>query len=263
MDTTKILCDYASQQKKGAKILSKVGVPNFKQHRLDFSNERVLTSQTAFVDIHDKNGAHMSRLIAAMRARKGDPLRLDDGLLYELRDGHRDCGAHTAFWGCAWESEYLMANEQELFVRSELSGTLISGAPSWYLTTYVPYTSVCPCSAEMVAEADYGYPHMQRATAKIVGQLDSDEDLNEVLTNTVATVLRVVGLVPQPFMKRQHELEWCKNAMDNKLFVEDSARLIAEAMDDLYTDYTVEALHEESIHQHNVFAMHRKGEHLL
>lgn len=260
---TKIYSDYANQRAKGAKTLSKVGIKNFKQRRTDFNGDLVMSTQLAYIDIHERNGAHMSRLVSALIARNRDTLCLDNDLLYELRSSHKDCGAKTSYWGCSWESVQIMPNDQELLIGVELAGSLIRRTPKWFLTTFVPYTSVCPCSAEMVEEAGYGHPHMQRAGTKITGELDPEEDLSETLTMTVATVQRVVGLIPQPFMKRPDELEWCKNAQDNRFFVEDAARLIADSMDDLYEDYVVECTHNESIHLHDVFAMHRKGRKLL
>lgn len=263
---TEIFSDYAAEQDlRNTKILSKVGIPNFKQFRKNLINQRVLTVQEAYIDLRNrKNGAHMSRLVDAMRSRHNEPISIYDNILEDLKASHKDCGTRTAYWSCAWEDEYKMENGQELFVKAELSGSLnTKGHETWFLTTWTPYTSVCPCSAEMVAEAEYGHPHMQRATAKVVGILLDGSDLDETLTTTIATVVNTVGLVPQPYMKRPDELKWCKNAQDYNLFVEDAARQIADAMDKLYSDYTVGCTHEESIHQHNVFALHRKGGQLL
>ncbi len=63
-------------------------------------------------------------------------------------------------------------------------------------------------------------------------------------------------------MKRKDELAWCERAADTNLFVEDAAREVAKAIDNWFNDWVVVCEHEESIHQHNVVAVCRKGDEL-
>jgi len=69
-----------------------------------------------------------------------------------------------------------------------------------------------------------------------------------------------VGLIPVSLMKREDELKWCQLASEFNLFVEDAARVIGDVIDAYSTpDWVVVCEHEESIHQHNVVAVCRKG----
>ena len=53
-----------------------------------------------------------------------------------------------------------------------------------------------------------------------------------------------------------------RQAADINLFVEDAAREVAKAIDNWFNDWVVVCEHEESIHQHNVVAVCRKGDEL-
>jgi GTP cyclohydrolase FolE2 len=253
-----ILPDYADQISTG-KPLKKVGINNFAMFRNDFNDERVLTNQAAYVSLRSHNGIHMSRVVGILLEYEGQAIDIDDGLLEALSDSHINA---NAYWECKWPCVHHMENDQPLLVQCGLEGRLIHNkrgkhVTEWYLTTKVPYTSVCPCSHEMVRKAGHGIPHMQRALATITGLVPSNtDDLDEFMSGVIAATVEAVGLVPQPFMKRTHELEWCQRADDNNLFVEDAARVIADALDGWYRDIVVVCEHEESIHLHNVVGVY-------
>ena len=252
------LPDYASKESRG-KPLKKVGINNFMLFRNDFNDQRILTNQSAYVSLRNQNGIHMSRVVAALMEYEDQAIDMDDELLEALSESHE--GAN-AYWECKWPCEHHLENEQPLIVQCGLEGRLVHTINSnyiieWYLTTKVPYTSVCPCSHQMVKDAEYGIPHMQRATATITGMIPTDtSDLAEFLSGVIATTIEAVGLVPQPFMKRTHELEGCQRAADTNLFVEDAARVVADALEKWYDDIVVVCEHEESIHQHNVVGVY-------
>lgn len=260
MSVIKFLPDYADSCGRGGMPLDKVGVKDVKMFRKDFSEERVLTTQSAYINLTNKNGIHMSRLITELMKYENEPIRMHENLLRRLAVSHE---TNNAYWECIWDALHYMENDQPLLVQCGLEGRYSCGEYGWYLTLRVPYASVCPCSAEMTKQVGSGHPHMQRALAKITGQLKGDEDLDEFLTTILAKVVGVVGLVPIPIMKRPDELEWCQKAEEYNLFVEDAARVIGAEIGDWFDDWVIACEHYESIHQHSVVAICRKGDKLV
>lgn len=262
----RLLPDYALNPTTRKLGLEKVGIKNFKQFRYDFADQRVLTHQSAYVDLTNGDaGIHMSRLSGLLRERKDTAITIDSGLLEAMAKSHK---THSAYHEINWETEYLMENEQELFVPCMLEGVQHGGNQDWFLTMVVPYASVCPCAATMCDDAEdkddiAGHPHMQRAEARITGSLDEDDDLNELMLAMMARVVEAVDLVPIPFMKRPQELDWCQRAAETNLFVEDAARIIGSIADKWMDDWVVVCTHFESIHQHDVVAVCRKGKKLV
>jgi GTP cyclohydrolase FolE2 len=79
----------------------------------------------------------------------------------------------------------------------------------------------------------------------------------------VARVVDTVDIVPIPFMKRPAELDWCQRAEQTNLFVEDASRVIGQVIDGFMEDWVVVCTHMESIHQHDVVSVCRKGKKLV
>jgi len=253
-----LLPDYASEGSDNIP-LHKVGINNVPMWRDDFDGSRVLTNQAVYVSLDGHNGIHMSRLVEAIMEYDGDEITADDYLLEAIAASHE---VDNAYWECKWNSMWELDGIQSIKFGCNLEGTKNDGNIEWYLTTVIPYASVCPCSAAMVKET-HGIPHMQRATAKITGRIPNNVDLGELMVNTLISALDAVGLVPKPLMKRPDELEWCQQASSINLFVEDAARVVSSSICNMYPDYVVVCEHEESIHQHNAVAICRKGEKLL
>lgn len=253
----KFLPDYACRIDGDKRNLDKVGVKNVEMYRKDWTDKRVLTSQSAYIPVHGSNGAHMSRLLRSIMDAKDMPIEMDNEFLIGLAGSH-DCD--TVYWECNWRTEY--EGEIPFMMDISLEGSLLKGIPSWYLTFTVPYASVCPCSHEMVTSEGFGVPHMQRSKVTITGELKGGE-LDWILADAVSKVINAVQLIPESMMKRPDELDWCQRAAKTNLFVEDAARNVADRMDSVFADWVVRAEHMESIHQHNVVAVCKKGEKLI
>lgn len=254
------LPDYANGKAKTLKYLHKAGIKGISSYRQDFNEQRVLTLQSAYVPLKDHNGIHMSRLVEIIRELEGEPIEMDDSILELLSLSH---DTTNSYWDCAWDSLHLTDDDQNLRIACRLEGVKRDDNINWYITLAVPYASVCPCSHEMVSARGHGVPHMQRAVAKVTGLLNPHEDLSIAIGTTVSKICDAVVLVPLPHMKRKDELAWCERAADTNLFVEDAAREVAKSIDNWFNDYVVVCEHEESIHQHNVVAVCRKGDELL
>ena len=118
----------------------------------------------------------------------------------------------------------------------------------------VPVTSVCPCSK---AISDYG-AHNQRGyiTLRVRPRDEGDgpvavwaEDLIEVAEASASSPVF-------PLLKRPDERYVTMQAHDHPVFVEDMVRAAAVALsgDDRMTWFSVEAVNDESIHNHAAFA---------
>jgi GTP cyclohydrolase I len=118
----------------------------------------------------------------------------------------------------------------------------------------VPVTSVCPCSK---AISDYG-AHNQRGyiTVRVRPRDEGDgpvavwaEDLIEIAEASASSPVF-------PLLKRPDERYVTMQAHDHPVFVEDMVRTAAAVLsdDDRMTWFSVEAVNDESIHNHAAFA---------
>ena len=253
-----LLPDYASQPCNG-RLLERVGVHDVCVPMMGLGEVLVPTKQSLYVELEGKNGAHMSRLVGLIEDNSYNYIEPAAHMMQYAIENHN---ASKAFWEVSWNDTLMFTPDRlkstYLIIPMTLEGALIKGgAPEWFFTFEFPYASVCPCSAEMTKSAGNGHPHMQRATATVTVQLDGNLEVVRPLLERIANA---VGLIPVSLMKREDELAWCQLANEFNLFVEDAARVIGDVVD-VYSlpDWVVVCEHEESIHQHNVVAVCRKG----
>lgn len=256
----KFLPDYAEGASKTGYALHKVGVKKVDIYRRDFEDNLTITQQAAYVSLKSMKGIHMSRLIGIMMDYANTSIELDDEMMDRLTLSQK---ADSSYWGCRWRSIIEIDDINTLKVRFGIEAKALKNNIDWFLTIGIPYASVCPCAHDMCKSTNDGVPHMQRAIAYITGQVTNDVVLPEFSTELVNRVIDVVDIIPKPFMKRNDELEWCQRAARKNLFVEDAAREIAKAINPYFSNSVVSCEHFESIHEHNVVAIHRKGEGLL
>ncbi len=122
------------------------------------------------------------------------------------------------------------------------------------LTARVPVTSVCPCSK---AISDYG-AHNQRGyvTIEAAPALDSTHR-PEIWFDDLIEVGEASGSSPiYPLLKREDEQHVTMAGYDRPVFVEDMVRHAAEVLrvDVRVVAFSVEAVIDESIHNHGAFA---------
>lgn len=118
----------------------------------------------------------------------------------------------------------------------------------------VPVTSVCPCSK---AISDYG-AHNQRSHVRIEAGTLSNTNASALLwVEDLIGVAEAAGSSPVfPLLKRPDERHVTMHGHDNPVFVEDMAREVARVLsyDSRIAWFNVEAVSEESIHNHRAFA---------
>ena len=127
------------------------------------------------------------------------------------------------------------------------------------------YSSTCPCSLELSEHArqfrgQLATPHSQRSVARVSVELDNTadvlwfEDLIDMCRAAVPTETQVM-------VKREDEQAFAELNAANPIFVEDAARLFAEALqaDVRIADYRVIASHQESLHSHDAVSVLTEG----
>ena len=128
------------------------------------------------------------------------------------------------------------------------------------------YSSTCPCSLELSEHAratrgQLATPHSQRSVARLSVLLDPAadclwfEDLIDLCRRAVPTETQVM-------VKREDEQAFAELNAANPIFVEDAARLFAEALqsDHRISDFRVIASHQESLHSHDAVSVLTEGD---
>ena len=126
------------------------------------------------------------------------------------------------------------------------------------------YSSTCPCSLELSEHArrergQLATPHSQRSVARISVVLTGEgrlwfEDLIDMARAAVPTETQVM-------VKREDEQAFAELNAANPMFVEDAARLFAQALEDdaRVGDFRVVASHQESLHSHDAVSILTEG----
>lgn len=128
-------------------------------------------------------------------------------------------------------------------------GEIIKGIPSFRITATVPVTTACPCSKEISERG----AHNQRCMVTISVKSPADrffwlEDLFTIANHSGSCEI-------YSSLKREDEKFVTEAAYDNPRFVEDVVReaaLLLQAQG--IAEYSVKAVAQESIHNHQAFA---------
>ena len=124
------------------------------------------------------------------------------------------------------------------------------------------YSSTCPCSLELSEHArrtrgQLATPHSQRSVARLSVEARgavTHEDLIDACRAAVPTETQVM-------VKREDEQAFAELNAANPIFVEDAARLFAQAVGGLSGagDFRVAASHQESLHSHDAVSVLTEG----
>ncbi|MDB4371051.1 GTP cyclohydrolase FolE2 [Mariniblastus sp.] len=225
----------------------------------DQKEQHVTATLSMSVDLpHQFKGTHMSRFIEVLNGYRGElTMRTLPQILAELKTRLNA------------ESAQIEVNFQYFLERKApvtgMSGLMDYGCSfqgesnntdnDFVLGVNVPVTSLCPCSKEI---SDYG-AHNQRGNVDVQIRSTKDQDGIPFLI----WIEEVVDLVEQsasaplyPLLKRPDERHVTMQAYDNPVFVEDLVRNVAVKLkqDKRVAWFSVEAVNQESIHNHNAFA---------
>jgi GTP cyclohydrolase I len=202
-------------------------------------------------------GTHMSRLVEILDDHSGELTQRTLPTL--LRDIHRRLEANDARITVGFP--YFLRRPAPVTGATALmdyacqfEARLSPHGQQFSLQVAVPVTSVCPCSK---AISDYG-AHNQRGTITIavIPQVRQGEFDLIWIEDLVALAEASASSPVYPLLKRADERHVTMTAYDNPVFVEDMVRDVAAALrgDPRVASFTVEAVNDESIHNHAAFA---------
>jgi len=127
------------------------------------------------------------------------------------------------------------------------------------------YSSTCPCSLELSEHAratrnQLATPHSQRSVARISVEVKPGDTL--WFEDLIDAARAAVPTETQVMVKREDEQAFAELNAANPIFVEDAARLFAEALqaDPRIGDFRVIASHQESLHSHDAVSVLTEGD---
>ncbi len=252
-----------------------VGISNFRlpvRFRMRNGGERLLdTSVTGTVSLEaDKKGINMSRIMRSFYAHAESTFSFE--VIEAALDDYKT------------DLESFDARIQMRFSFPMEKTSLRSGLSGWQYydialeviekdgqrlrvmhLDYV-YSSTCPCSLELSEHArrergQLATPHSQRSVARLSMVVDPDAP-TLWFEDAVALCRRAVATETQVMVKREDEQAFAELNAANPIFVEDAARLFAEALqgDARIGDFRVVASHQESLHSHDAVSVLTEGQ---
>ena len=205
----------------------------------------------------DVKGAHLSRFVEVledsglMLSPQAVPLILDrlQQRLHSQRAGFR-----ADFPYFMRRSAPVTGATAQMDYQCNLSGHSDGREMLTTIGVRVPVTSVCPCSK---AISDYG-AHNQRGyvTLRVRPRGEGDRLASVWLEDLIEIAEASASSPVFPLLKRPDERYVTMQAYDRPVFVEDMVRAAAGALgdDDRMVWFSVEAVNDESIHNHAAFA---------
>lgn len=211
----------------------------------------------------DLKGIHMSRLVEDLIAQ-ASPIAPESlvELLQSLR-GRQE--AQTASCSVAFDAYFMRPAPVSKLpapqrYRVEWKAALKRKSFRLVQKLRVPVATLCPCSKEI---SDYG-AHNQRGIVSIKTcqkwRIDAEQPDPVRASDLIADIEQAASAPLYPLLKRVDERYVTMQAYDNPRFVEDLVRNVAVVLEDLpnVDDWKVRVTNEESIHQHNAYAVVRK-----
>jgi GTP cyclohydrolase IB len=210
----------------------------------------------------DVKGTHLSRFIELLHNHADDLTQ--QSLPSVLRRVQERLGSETAQLTLTFP--YFLPRSAPVTGATALmdynctfNGRAVGAATTFSLRVAVPVTSVCPCSK---AISDYG-AHNQRGLITIeVWPRYVDDELALVWIEELVEIAETSASSPVfPLLKRADERHVTMQGYDNPVFVEDMVRSVAIALaaDPRLSGFTVEAVNDESIHNHAAYARVQQG----
>lgn len=204
---------------------------------------------------HNYRGTHMSRFMEVLSEySQNNTLGTDiKNLLYDIRKKLDSKSAHVKFDFKYFINKKAPVSKMEFPVGYDCSfqGDLDGDDYKFILGVKVPITTLCPCSKEI---SKYS-AHNQRTIVKVkVSYNETDmiwiEDLVEKIENCGSSQIYSI-------LKRCDEKYVTETAYENPKFVEDVLRDVISFLreDEKVTFYEVEIEAQESIHNHNAWAL--------
>lgn len=222
--------------------------------------QETVASLTMSVSLpHHFKGTHMSRFIEVLNKHRGEvTLRTLPTILHELRTRLEAESARIEVSFPYFVERTAPVSEACALMDYECTfvGEANDKTDDFILGVQVPVTSLCPCSKTI---SDYG-AHNQRGRITIeVRSTRSDSSEPELIwiEELIEIAERSASAPVYALLKRADERYVTMQAYDNPVFVEDMVRNVAEQLqrDRRLAWFRIHAVNDESIHNHNAFAL--------
>jgi GTP cyclohydrolase I len=261
--TAQVIVDVQNRPDARGISLDKVGVRDirFPIVVLDRAAQRQPTIAKVSMSVslpHHFKGTHMSRFIEVLNEHRGElTMRTIPSLLVDLkRRLDAECAHVEVRFPYFLERTAPASGARALMdYRCSFTGEANAGGTDFVLGVEVPVTSLCPCSKEI---SEYG-AHNQRGHITI--DVRSTTDANGTpdliwIEELIEVAERSASAPVYPLLKRVDERHVTMQAYDNPVFVEDMVRNAAVILrkDARVAWLQVQAVNQESIHNHNAFA---------
>lgn len=241
--------------------LQKVGVRKVSYPITVLDRDRRSQSTVGTLDLyadlpHHYKGTHMSRFIEVFHRHAGD-IRMPN-FLHMLDEVREHLEAERAFGILRFPyfiEKHAPVSGQAGMMRYEcaFSGVADSSRREFFVSVTVPVTTLCPCSKEI---SDRG-AHNQRGLCTVTVEVEEFfwmEDLIQLVEGSASAGLYTL-------LKRSDEKYVTEHAYDNPVFVEDLVRTVTVKIEESYRFpwFSVEAVNQESIHNHDAYAYVERG----
>lgn len=204
----------------------------------------------------EERGTHMSRFVEIINEIEILKPHKIEGVLEHLKER---LGSEAAFLDMTFpyfikKKAPVTGIESLIDIDCAINAELKGDEFSFYVSTSVPVTTLCPCSKEI---SDRG-AHNQKAIATITIKSPSLIWYEEL----VELVERNASCPVYSLLKRPDEKFVTESAYDNPKFVEDLTRDIYKELEKIedIEEFQVYVKSFESIHNHNAFALAMKKE---
>jgi GTP cyclohydrolase IB len=255
--------DVQSQDDDRCIHIDKVGVNELRYPItvLDRENEvqHTIGSLTLSVSLpHHFKGTHMSRFIEILNEHRGEiTMRTLPAILHTMKRRLEAESAHVEVRFPYFVERSAPVSGARALVDYEcyFSGDSNGHTDNFTVGVKVPVTSLCPCSK---AISDYG-AHNQRGEITIEVRsvaTDAGEPTIIWIEELIEAAESSASAPVYALLKRADERHVTMQAYDNPVFVEDMARNVAVKLqaDQRVAWFRVNAVNQESIHNHNAFA---------
>lgn len=207
---------------------------------------------------HHFKGTHMSRFLEVLSKHEGEvtSYTLPD-ILHDLKDRLHAEEAHieVAFTYFVTKHAPVSGAAAKVGCDCLFIGTSNGTTDDFVLRVTVPVTTLCPCSKEI---SDYG-AHNQRSYVTLeVRPKPKGNKCELIFIEELIAIAEKSGSAPvYALLKRTDERHVTMQAYDHPVFVEDVVRNAAALLhaDPRIASFTVKAVNQESIHDHNAFAV--------
>lgn len=243
--------------------INKVGVSDLRYPIVVYDRERgkqeTIANLAMSVSLpHDFKGTHMSRFIEVLNEHRGEvTMRTLPKILHDVRERLEAASASMEVSFPYFLERTAPVSKARALMDYECAfvGKVNDNRNDFTLRVRVPVTSLCPCSK---AISDYG-AHNQRGYIGIeVRSLPSIDGGHQMIwiEELIEIAERSASSPVYPLLKRADERHVTMHAYDHPVFVEDMVRNVAVELraDDRVDWFRVQAVNQESIHNHNAFA---------